>query len=338
MNDILIPFEELKASLQSILVQQDFELERAAKCALLFAQADRDGVRSHGVNRFFLFLEYVKKGYVKPNLQPILLDKIGAFERYDGQLGPGNLNADFAMGRAIQLAKESGMSCVTLSNTNHWMRGGNYGWQAAESGMMAICFTNTKANMPAWGGNEPKLGNNPLIFAVPRSRGPVVLDMAMSQFAYGKMALVAEKGQEMPYDAGFDSQGNLSRNPKAILQNELALPIGLWKGSGLSLMLDLFAALLSGGKSTHEVNAFGAEMGLSQVFICFDPVRLNLTDWIESKVEEVILDLKKSGVFEGNEVRYPGEKTLEIRQRNLENGVPISESVWAKIQENLNAQ
>jgi 3-dehydro-L-gulonate 2-dehydrogenase len=275
---------------------------------------------------------------VKPKVQQILLDKIGAFERYDGQFGPGNLNAHFAMERAIKLAKESGMSCVSLRHTNHWMRGGNYGWQAAEAGMMAICFTNTKANMPVWGGNEPKLGNNPLIMAVPRASGPVVLDMAMSQFAYGKMSLAKEKGQEMPFDAGFDQEGNLTRNPKTILENQLALPIGLWKGSGLSLMLDLFASLLSGGKSTHEVEATGAEMGLSQVFICFDPYRLQLVDWMESKVEEVLTDLKSSGVFDGNEVRYPGEKTLEIRKKNLENGVPVSEKVWSQILENLSTR
>lgn len=336
MNDFLIPFEELKSSLEAILIQAGFEKEQAAKCALLFAQADLDGVRSHGVKRFFLFLDYVQKGYVRPNLQPVLLDKTGSFERYDGQFGPGNLNADFAMSRAIDLAMEYGMSCVSVRNTNHWMRGGNYGWQAAEAGLMAICFTNTKANMPAWGGSEPKLGNNPLILAVPRSNGPIVLDMAMSQFAYGKMSIASEKGQEMPFDAGFDTEGNLTRNPKTILENQLALPIGLWKGSGLSLMLDLFATLLSGGKSTHEVESSGAEMGLSQVFICFDPQRLNLGDWMENKVEEVLYDLKKSSVFEGNEVRYPGEKTLEIRRKNLENGVPVSAKIWQQILEKIN--
>jgi 3-dehydro-L-gulonate 2-dehydrogenase len=160
--------------------------------------------------------------------------------------------------------------------------------------------------------------------------------MAMSQFAYGKMSLAKEKGQEMPFDAGFDQEGNLTRNPKTILENQLALPIGLWKGSGLSLMLDLFASLLSGGKSTHEVEATGAEMGLSQVFICFDPEKLNLGEWMETKVEEVLADLKKSSVFEGSEVRYPGEKTLEIRKKNLENGVLVSKKVWSQIQKNLN--
>jgi 3-dehydro-L-gulonate 2-dehydrogenase len=335
VKDLLIPYETLKSSLEAILHRYGFERERAVRCAQLFAQADLDGVRSHGVNRFLLFLEYVDRGFVKPNLGPVLLSKSGMFERYDGQLGPGNWNAFFAMDRAIVLASEFGMGCVSLQNTNHWMRGGNFGWQAVEAGMIAICFTNTKANMPAWGGSEPKLGNNPLIMAVPRAKGPVVLDMAMSQFAYGKMSMALEDGEEMPFDAGFDQQGNLTRDPKIILEHQMALPIGLWKGTGLSLMLDLFASVLSGGKSTHEVEQEGAEKGLSQVFICFDPKKLNLLDWMEAKAEEVISDLKKSTVFEGKKVRYPGENTLETRKRNLERGVLVAEKVWNQLLKKL---
>lgn len=331
MSDISVPFEVLKEKLSGILLAKGFQKEKAKRCAQLFAKADLDGVRSHGVNRFFQFLDFIQKGFVKPENEPVLESQIGMFERWNGRFGPGNLNAEFAMDRAIQLSFEFGIGCVALQFTNHWMRGGNFGWQAADAGVIGICFTNTKPNMPAWGGSEPKLGNNPLVIGIPRKNGPVVLDMAMSQFAYGKMTLHAEKGEQMPYEAGFDKNGALTKSPEIILKNQLALPAGLWKGAGLSLILDMLASLLSGGNSTNQVDESGDEFGLSQVFLCFDPRKLQLTDWMELKADAIISDLKNSSVFEGKSVRYPGESTLQIRTQNLKEGVPVSEKLWARI-------
>ncbi len=335
MNDLKVTFDELKGTLKNVLLRYGFTEERALHCATLFAKADLDGVRSHGVNRFFLFLDFIKKGLVNPEKEPVALSQLGMFERWDGQQGVGNLNADFAMGRAVLLSKEFGISCVTLQNTNHWMRGGNFGWQAMEAGCIGICFTNTNPNMPAWGGSEPKIGNNPLVIAIPRAKGPVVIDMAFSQFAYGKLSIAKVKGEQMPYDAGFDSAGNLTKDPQKILENHLGLPIGLWKGSGLSIVLDLLAAILSGGNTSHEIGKLGYETAISQVFMCFDPTKLQLTDWIESKSDALIEDLKNSDTFDGQEVRFPGESTLKTRNRNLEYGVPISEEVWAKLKNEL---
>lgn len=335
MNDILIPFDELTKTLENILLKIGFEEERAQRSALLFAKADLDGVRSHGVNRFFLFLDFIKKGLVKPEKEPIALSQLAMFERWDGQLSVGNLNADFAMNRAIQLSKEYGIGCVTLQNTNHWMRGGNFGWQAVEAGCIGVCFTNTIPNMAAWGGSEPKIGNNPLVIAIPRAKGPVVLDMAFTQFAYGKLSISQAKGEKMPYEAGFDDQGNLTKDPGTVINNNLGLPIGLWKGSGLSMVLDLLAAVLSGGNASFEVGKSGHESAVSQVFLCFDPIKLELTDWIESKSDALIDDLKSSATFGDKSVRYPGENTLQTRNRNLKSGVPISEKLWLELQNEL---
>lgn len=308
------------------------EENKAKRCAELFAKADLDGVHSHGVNRFFTFLEYITNDWVKLDREPEQLSQLGFFERWDGVFGVGNLNAEFAMGRAIELSKEFGIGCVALKNTNHWMRAGNYGWQAVEAGCIGICFTNTIANMAAWGGSEPKLGNNPLVIAIPRDGGAVVLDMAMSQFAYGKMSLAKDKSEQMPYAAGFDEKGELTTDPDTILQNKLALPAGLWKGSGLSLMLDMLSALLSGGNATHEVGDLGTEIGLSQVFISFDPSKLELTEWMDQKADEIINDLKSSTSFEGKTIRYPGENSRETRERNMKIGIPINQELWEKIQ------
>jgi 3-dehydro-L-gulonate 2-dehydrogenase len=277
----------------------------------------------------------IRKKLVLPNQEANLVESYGVFERWSGNLGPGPLNAHQCMDRAIRISKEFGVGIVALQNTNHWMRAGNYGWQAAESGCIGICFTNTKPNMPAWGGSEPKLGNNPLVIAIPRSSGHIVLDMAMSQFSYGKLKTYLREGREMPFDAGFDPVGNLTKSPESVIANELALPIGLWKGAGLSLLLDMLATILSGGNATFKVGESGEESGLSQIFICLDAEKLGITEWSDEKLDQIILDLKSSMTFGKNEIRYPGENNMKTRQENLQNGVPVDEKIWWSIIEEL---
>ena len=148
------------------------------------------------------------------------------------------------------------------------MRGGTYAWQAADAGCIGICFSNTIANMPPWGGKEPRLGNNPLVIGVPRDEGHIVLDMAMSQFSYGKLQEYDLKKQLLPVPGGYDAEGNLANNPAAIMRSQRALPIGFWKGSGLSFVLDVLLTALSGGRSTAKITNSGKETGLSQFFLC----------------------------------------------------------------------
>ena len=227
-----IPFDELASTLGGILVRIGFEPHRAEQCARLFAEATRDGIYSHGVERFPRFLDTIRIGSVDINATPARVQQCGALERWNGRRGPGNLNAWVAMARAIEISGEHGVGCVALANTNHWMRGGAYGWQAADAGVIGLCWTNTLANLPPWGASVPALGNNPLIIAVPRPAGHVVLDMAMSQFSYGALATYQQKGQLLPVDGGFDAEGHLTRDPAAIEASQRPLPIGYWKGSG----------------------------------------------------------------------------------------------------------
>jgi 3-dehydro-L-gulonate 2-dehydrogenase len=328
-DKLRVPYRELIETLETMLLAYGFGSEPARLSATLFAKASLDGVASHGLNRFLPFLKTIDDGYVNVDAEPTLSDALGSFERWDGNLGPGNLNAHHGMGRAIALAKKHGMGCVALKNTNHWMRGGNFGWQAVEKGCIGICFTNTKPNMPAWGSDEPRLGNNPVVIAVPREDGPVVLDMALAQFSYGKMDSYARKNEPLPYDGGFDSDGNISRNPTEILEAQLPLPIGLWKGAGMSLMVDIIASALSEGKATHQIGE--EEYAISQFFLCFNPEKLGVSPVSEEKLDAIIDNLKSSSAIDGANVRYPGEATLSRREQNLEQGVPVDKSIWERI-------
>jgi 3-dehydro-L-gulonate 2-dehydrogenase len=324
-----VPLDEVASTLAAVLVRTGFEPHRADLCARLFAETTRDGVYSHGLERFPRLLAMIRNGSVDVQATPQRLHQFGAIERWDGRRGPGNLNAWASMARAIELGSQHGVGCVALANTNHWMRGGTYGWQAADAGVIGICWTNTLANLPPWGASLPAVGNNPLIIAVPRPAGHVILDMAMSQFSYGALTSYRQKGQLLPVDGGFDLSGNLTRDPAAIEASQRPLPIGYWKGSGLAMMLDMIAALLSGGLATHQIPTDPLrESGLSQVFLALNLVRLQSAEDSARTANAIVESVLASNP---GAVRYPGEQILVTRAENLALGLPVREELWAEL-------
>src|SRR5690554_1497186 len=122
-----VPYTQLYSELRRVLIKKGFTEDRAGLAARLFAESSRDGVYSHGLNRFPTYLEYIEKGFMDVHVTPEKMEGMGALERWDGRRGPGNINAFLSMERAIELARIHGMGCVALKNTNHWLRAGSYG-------------------------------------------------------------------------------------------------------------------------------------------------------------------------------------------------------------------
>ena len=221
-----VPFEQVKETIKKAFLNVGLTEEQAEECAKIHTQSSCDGVYSHGLNRVPRFCDYVKKGWVNTKSTPQLVKARGAAEHYDGGLGIGILNAEFCMKRAVALAKEHGIGMVALRNTTHWMRGGTYAWQAASEGFMGMCWINTESCMPLWGSVEPSVGNNPFCIGIPHKDGNIVLDMAMSQYAYGKLQVMRLAGKQLPYPGGFDKDGNLTSDPGAIEASGRILPTG----------------------------------------------------------------------------------------------------------------
>ena len=328
-----LSFSEIVSELSRILEKSGFAEDRARASATLFAETHRDGVATHGLNRFPRFVRQIKAGRVNPSAVPVPVARFGPWEQWDGQLGPGNLNATAATDRVIALARDHGVGLVALRNTNHWMRGGTYGWQAARAGVAFIGWTNTTPNMPAWGALDSKLGNNPLIVAIPRGEAPVVLDVAMSQFSYGKLERLQLRGESLPLPGGYDANGRLTTDPGAILATQRTLPIGYWKGAGMALVLDLLAALLSGGLTTREIGIQGGdEYGLSQVFVAIDLRRQEGSAAADAVIASVLDDLHASHAIDpASPVRYPGEGMLKTREENDRLGIPVDDPIWEEI-------
>lgn len=329
---IYITYETMKSEFARILANLGFSERKADLCSEIFAVNSLDGIYSHGVNRFPTFITYIKNGYVKPEAEPGLIKSLGSLEQWNGNLGPGPLNGLFATERAMELALKSGIGMVAIGNTNHWMRGGTYGWKAARKGFAFIGWTNTEANMPAWGAKDFRIGNNPLVFAVPFGKEAIVLDFAMSQFSYGKLEKYQLDGKSTPYPGGFNKDGKLTSVPGEIISTRRALPIGYWKGSGLSLMLDIMASVVAGGLSTYEISKQGAEYSLSQVFIAISLENLANRERIEVALNDIIKNFKESDPAEpGIEIRFPGENVVNTREENRKNGIPVNNGIWETI-------
>jgi 3-dehydro-L-gulonate 2-dehydrogenase len=168
--------------------------------------------------------------------------------------------------------------------------------------------------------------------ALPYQDEAIVLDMAMSQYSYGAMELLVYKNEKLPMHGGFNKAGELTSDPAEIIASRRALPIGYWKGAGMSLLLDILSAVLSGGFAGHQITKSGIETNISQLFIAIDISKLSNHSAIAKTIEGIIEDYHQSvKADESKNITYPGERVLQSRKKNLANGIPVLKIVWDKI-------
>lgn len=331
-----IPYEAMVAEFKRVFMKYGMDEKKAETCATIHAQSSRDGIYSHGANRVPRFVGYVQDGWVDVNAEPSLDKEFGAIAIYNGNMGPGVLNALTATDKAIELAKVHGIGMVGLHNTTHWMRGGSYGLYAARKGYVAISWTNTESCMPPWGGTECRLGNNPFVMACPGDGDePVMIDMAMSQYAYGKLQVVRQAGKKLPFPGGFDKDGNLTDDPGAIEESMRILPMGYWKGSSFAFMLDVLGAVLTDGIAAAQIDGVGKGScgGASQVFIVIDPSRITDGGRVKEIIAQAKAHIKEAKPDrEGGSIWYPGEDYVQNKAENTEKGVFVDDGVWEEIQ------
>ncbi len=331
---IRVEYNNAVTVVRNAMLKTGLSHDDADVCALTHVESSAHGVESHGLNRVPLFLDYVKRGLVDPKAQISLLKSKGAVERYDGKLGIGITNALYCTKRAIALAKDHGIGCVTLKNTTHWMRGGTYTRKMAEAGFVGMNWINTESCMPLWGSDVASVGNNPFCLGIPHKEYPIVIDMAMSQFAYGKLGVYKLANEQLPIDGGFTKDGVLTRDPGAIMESMRLLPTGYWKGSSMALVLDLAAAMMSGGKTgsdmDREQNAYCTSC--SQVFIAYDPYMFGDEDELNFKVEDRIAAAKNAHLADENsKIIIPGARASANMERSIREGVSVDDAIWSKI-------
>ena len=330
---IYVQYEEavkrMARGLERFLNAQD-----AKRFAEIFAGNSLDGVYSHGMNRYPRYLSDMESGLCDAKVtQADRVSGLGGLEVWDAHFGVGPLIAQQMAERAIELARTHGIACVALRNNSHWLRAGRYGLMMADAGMMGLCMTNTCMNLVAYGAKEPSTGNNPITIAIPRRAGSLVMDMAVSQYAFGKLEIMAQEGGMLDTPCGYDTDGNLTNDPQKIVESGLMTPMALWKGSALSIMIDLMVSMLSLGRTSLAIGTpADGEKGMSQMFVCMNPAAVIDMDKAEAQMEKTIAFLNSLEPKDGvHGVHAPGENLERTRARNRERGIPVTEDTWQKI-------
>jgi LDH2 family malate/lactate/ureidoglycolate dehydrogenase len=292
--------------------------------AELTARADLMEVPSHGVRMLPGVIRAIRAGQVNPNPQPaIVRDRLAAC-LLDGDLGLGRYVSAYGMDLAIGRARQFGVGLCVAGRVSHWGRAHAYAEQAARQGMIGICTTNAIPNMLGWGSQRAVLANNPLAIAAPRGQGldPVVLDIAMSQAAVGKIGSYVREGKPAPLGWGLDAAGNPTVDAAAILASRLILPMGEHKGAGLALMMELLTGALAGGLLSHEIAASDAgwiDAGTTKFLLAIDIEAFVPAEVFAERVAAVL-----AFVAEGvGQETFPGQRGWQARDRNLVEGVPV---------------
>jgi len=296
----------------------------------LMVQSDLVGADGHGIFRLPAYLKRIRAGGVnlKPNIR-IEREK-GATALINGDNGLGHLVMNKAVEVAIRKVKEHSVCWVGSHYGNHSGAASVYVRKLAEQGYIGIYMAVGNANhMAPWGGIDLLLSTNPIAIAVPAGDHPMVLlDIATTVAAYGKVKLAAQKGETMPDDWMIDRQGKPITDPKRSGEGSL-LPIGGYKGYGLAVMIGLLAGALNNaavGKGTIDFNAHHDLItNTGQTIIAVDPSAFGDKDEFIGRVITLVEDLKRSSTLPGvKEIRVPGEGSAKVMAERMRNGIPLT--------------
>ena len=330
---IYVTYDEAVSAMTQGL-EKYMDSKRAKSFAEIIAGNSMDGVYSHGMNRYPRYIRTIESGMCDASVLEIeKVSGFGALETWDAKDGVGPLMAQQAAARAIELAKAHGIACVALKNNSHWLRAGRYALEMAQAGLCGICFTNTCQNLAPWGSMTKAIGNNPIAMSIPSKNGPLLMDMAISQYAYGKMEVMAKQGKVLDVPCGYNKEGKETCDPKEIVNGGVMTPMAMWKGNALSIMLDLMAAMLSGGKTSLDLGPDAAnERGMSQVFIAIHPAAVGDMEENERRMRKMLDFLHGLEVMDGMPgVRAPGENLERTRARHALEGIPVAQETWEQI-------
>ena len=327
-GSVLVAHEPLLRFVAELFASAGVPTTDAQQVAACLIEADLRGIRSHGVARVSLYLRRLGEGLInpKPNIQ--IREVAPTAAHLDGDNGLGFVVARRAMAEAVERAGILGISMVAASNSNHFGIAANYLQQALDTGLAAMVLTNAPPVMPVWGGKTPFLGTNPIGLALPGGRVPLVLDMATSTVARGKIRRAASQGDSIPMGWALDENGQPTTDPAAALRG-VVLPLGGAKGSGLALMVDALAGVVSGaafgGTVGNQNTDFSRTQNVGHLFMAFRPDLFLPPDQQGARMDELVARARACPRAEGiDEILMPGEPESRAAEKARQAGLTLT--------------
>lgn len=329
-DKVQLSFIELRDLLARIFERHGTSPRVAAILADNCASAQRDGSDSHGVFRIPGYLSSLASGWVNGQAEPAVEDVGPSFVRVDAAGGFAQPALDAARDLLMEKARASGMALLAIRNSHHFAALWPDVEPFAREGLVALSFVNSMTCVVPHGGHSALFGTNPIAFAAPRQGGqPLVFDLATSAIAHGDVQIAAREGRLLPAGYGVDADGQPTRDPKAILEGGALLSFGGYKGSALSMMVELLAAALTGGNFSFEFD-WSAHPGAQtpwtgQLLIVIDPDR-GATRPFAERCEALITRMAEAG-----QERQPGDRRYRQRSRAEREGISLDAAELARL-------
>lgn len=317
------------------LAAQALELAGASEhAARLTARAlvasDTQGLASHGVSRIPQYTTFLRNGRSDGNAVPTIKHSKGAAALIDAHCGMAYEACALAVDTVIERAQSLGIACAGVTNSNHFGAAAVHLEAIGNARLVGLAFSNSPAAMPAWGGKTPLFGTNPIAAVFPRRDAPpLVIDLALSETARGKIMLAAKEGKPIPLGWALDQSGAPTTDAKAALAGSM-LPAGGVKGAMLAMIVELLAVALTGAAFGFEADSFFVDEGnqprLGQMFIALDPGALAGNDAYFARTE-VLIEM----MLQDEQVRLPGERRRALIVKAQRDGIEIADALYQQI-------
>lgn len=327
-NTVRMSGDELKKFAAELFQKADMSEEDAQFYAQSLIRTNYWGIDSHGVIRIPAYFARMKNGAINTKPDMKIVRGSGSLTVLDADAAAGFIAGRKGMGLAIENAKETGIAACGVINSNHFGAGALYARMAQEQGMIGIAMTNVKPLIVAPGASAPVTGNNPIAIAVPTyGEFPFVLDMSLSVVAGGKLTLAIKKNEKIPMNWATDKNGRPTDDPKAAFDGYL-LPMGGYKGLGLSYVVDILSGVITGGVFSKEMKSMYAnpdEPSLTgHFFIAIDISKIITESQMKERMSQFKANLKETPMWqEGAEMLMPGEIEYRKETERKENGIPV---------------
>ena len=332
MSGVTILPVDLEALIARALAASNTSAPNAASVARALAQAEIDGQKGHGLSRVPSYAAQARAGKVDGHAVPTLKRTRAATVMVDVAHGFAYPALDLAIAELPKIAAETGIAAAGFVRSHHFGVAGRHVERLAEQGLVALTVSNTPQAMAAWGGKRGVFGTNPIAFAAPRSTAPpVVVDMALTEVARGKIVTAAQKGEAIPVGWAVDKDGQPTTDAKAALAGTL-IPAGGAKGAALALMVETLAVALTGANFAFEASSFldasGPPPGAGQLLIAIDPGAFAGADVFASRFSAL------AEAIEADEgARLPGTRRLALRAKAEASGVTVDAKLLADVEQ-----
>jgi len=321
MSETVIAIADLETLITAAFVASRTSAANAASVAAALTAAEIDGQKGHGIARVPSYTGQAKSGKVDGYATPQARQTRPASLMVDVANGFAYPAFDLAIARLPDLATAAGIAAAGFVRSNHFGVVGRHVERLAEAGLVALAFGNTPKAISAWGGRRAVFGTNPIAFAAPQAgKAPIVVDLALSQVARGKILSAAQKGEPVPADWAVDEHGRPTTDASAALKGTL-MPIGGSKGAALALMVEVLSVALTGAKFAFEASSFfeaeGPPPGVGQFLIAIDPGAFGGTDLFAQRIGLLAQTIADDGA------RLPGSRRIALREKAQAEGVPV---------------